>query len=247
MRRYNKQLSYNISKRTDTIKYIVVHDTGNPSIGADAKAHFDYFNGGNRSSSADIFVDDREVWAVNDYNKYYAWHCGDGKGRYGITNANSIGVEICVNQDGDYNRAIANTVNIVRTLMDELNVPLKNVVRHYDASRKNCPSSMSKNNWESWDKFKERLNGGLTMSEYQELKKELTEITETLKILASEMAGLKYPMIYNYIDDNMPEWSKPTIQKLVNKGYLQGDDKGLNLTDDLLRILVINDRAGLYD
>ena len=73
---------------------------------------------------------------------------------------------------------------------------------------------------------------------------ELVNIVSELQISVDKLAN---PMIYNYIDDNMPEWSKPTIQKLVNKGYLQGDDKGLNLTDDLLRILVINDRAGLYD
>lgn len=87
----------------------------------------------------------------------------------------------------------------------------------------------------------------LTMSQYEELKNEISELTETVKLLVTELHNIKNPMIYNYIDDNMPEWSKPTIQKLVNKGYLQGDDKGLNLTDDLLRILVINDRAGLYD
>ena len=58
---------------------------------------------------------------------------------------------------------------------------------------------------------------------------------------------LSNPMIYNYIDNNMPEWARPTIQKLVNKGVLQGDNNGLNLTDELLRIFVINDRAGLYD
>ena len=53
-------------------------------------------------------------------------------------------------------------------------------------------------------------------------------------------------MVYNFIDGNMPEWARPTIQKLVDKGCLKGDENGLNLTDELLRILVINDRAGIY-
>lgn len=54
-------------------------------------------------------------------------------------------------------------------------------------------------------------------------------------------------MIYAWVDDNMPEWAKPTITKLVNKGYLKGDNEGkLNLDDNMLRILVINDRAGIY-
>lgn len=75
--------------------------------------------------------------------------------------------------------------------------------------------------------------GELTMTQYEELKKMIESIAN--------------PMIYNYIDDNMPDWAKPTIQKLVNKGILKGDENGLNLTDDLLRMLVINDRAGIYD
>lgn len=55
-------------------------------------------------------------------------------------------------------------------------------------------------------------------------------------------------MIYNYIDENMPEWARSTIQKLVDKGYLKGNEHGeLGLNDTMLKIFVINDRAGLYD
>lgn len=44
------QIKYNRSNRGGTpIKYIVVHDTGNPSRGANATAHYNYFNGGDRS------------------------------------------------------------------------------------------------------------------------------------------------------------------------------------------------------
>ena len=54
-------------------------------------------------------------------------------------------------------------------------------------------------------------------------------------------------MIYNYIDENMPSWARPTIQKLVDKNYISGTDEGLNLNDDLLRLLTILDRAGIFD
>ena len=71
------QIKYNKSDRNGTpIKYIVVHDTGNPSRGANATAHYNYFNGGNRNASADFFVDDTQIICVNDYYKYYTWHCG---------------------------------------------------------------------------------------------------------------------------------------------------------------------------
>ena len=79
-------------------------------------------------------------------------------------------------------------------------------------------------------------------------KKESEELTVTqYEELKSEINGLK-PMIYDYMDDNMPKWAKPTVQKLMDKGIIVGDDKGrLGLTMDMLRVFVANDRAGLYD
>lgn len=157
MIRNKKQIKYNITKRIQKPRYIVIHDTGNPGIGANAQSHFNYFNGGNRSASADFFVDDTQVLQVNDYNTYYTWHCGDGKGKYGITNSNSLGIEICINKDGNYDIAFQNAVELTKQLMSELNIPIDHVVRHYDASRKICPASMSGNNWALWQTFKTQL------------------------------------------------------------------------------------------
>ncbi len=154
-----KQIAYNKGTRNSVIKYIVIHDTANKSKGANADAHYKYFNSGNRNSSADFFVDDKKILQINDYTKYYTWHVGDGKGKYGITNQNSIGVEICINSDGDYKKAVDNTVELVRHLMKELDIPLENIVRHCDASRKTCPASMSEDGWKGWYNFKERIKG----------------------------------------------------------------------------------------
>ena len=46
--------------------------------------------------------------------------------------------------------------------------------------------------------------------------------------------------------DSLPEWAKPTIQKMIDKGLLQGTGASLDLSLDMLRIFVVNDRAGLY-
>ena len=173
------QIAYNRTARTQKPMYIVIHDTGNTGRGADAESHFKYFNGGNRGASADFFIDDKQALQVNDYNKYYTWHCGDGRGKYGITNANSVGIEICVNSDGDYKKAVENTVRLTKRLMAELNISADHVVRHYDASRKNCPASMSANGWALWEDFKDRISGKgeeLTMGQYEELKKRLDEL-----------------------------------------------------------------------
>ena len=218
---HTKQIAFNRTTRTDKIKYIVIHDTGNKSRGANADAHFNYFNSGDRGSSADFFVDDTQILQVNDYNKYYTWHCGDGNGKYGITNNNSIGVEICVNSDGNYDVAFNKTVELVKRLMSELNIHIDRVVRHYDASRKNCPASMSGNDWALWETFKGQLI-------FKGVEK----------------------MIYNYIDDNtakIADDANECLQHLVDKGVLKGNEKGeLNLTLEMIRIFLVHYRVGLY-
>lgn len=79
------------------------------------------------------------------------------------------------------------------------------------------------------------------MAQYEELKNMVDNLT-------AEVTKLKNPMIYNYIDNNMPDWARPTIDKLYNKGFLKGDENGcLNLDMSMLRILVILDRGGAFD
>lgn len=240
-----KQISYNRSVRNSSIIYIVIHDSGNPGEGANAMAHYNYFNGGNRNASADFFVDDTQIVQINDYTKYYTYHCGDGKGKYGITNANSIGIEICVNSDGNYQKAYDKAVELTKHLMKELNIPDSRVVRHYDASRKNCPASMSKDNWALWNAFKKKITaneGDLTVTQYEELKKENQALKAEILALKSNQEK-----VYHYTTE-IPDWARATIQKLLDKGLLKGESESdLNLPESLVRNLVINDRAGLYD
>ena len=239
------QIKYNRSNRGGTpIKYIVVHDTGNPSRGANATAHYNYFNGGDRSSSADFFVDDTQVLCVNDYYKFYTWHCGDGHGKYGITNRNSVGIEFCINVDSDRDKTLERTAQLVRELMQELNIPIDRVVRHYDASRKNCPQSMSGNGWAQWYEFKEKLKGeDLTMAQYEELKNRMDEMSANLTNIINDMDAklekITNPMIYNYIDKNMPEWARSAVSWAVENGILNGDENGLNLDDKDLRFITM--------
>ena len=51
---------------------------------------------------------------------------------------------------------------------------------------------------------------------------------------------------YNTVEE-CPSWARETIQKLIDKGYLGGDSHGLDLSYDMVRILVIQDRAGNFD
>ncbi len=150
------QLNYNITKRSEKPRYIVIHTTGNPRKGANAEAHWKYWNGSQVGQSVDFVVDDTQALQINDYNQYYTWHCGDGKGKYGITNSNSIGIEICINEDGNFEKAVGNAVQLVKKLKAETGIT--QVVRHYDASRKNCPAEFSSNNWAMWYEFLARVD-----------------------------------------------------------------------------------------
>ena len=52
-------------------------------------------------------------------------------------------------------------------------------------------------------------------------------------------------MRYNTVEE-CPKWAQETIRKLIKKGFLSGDGKNLDLSTDMIRIFVINDRAGIY-
>lgn len=44
----------------------------------------------------------------------------------------------------------------------------------------------------------------------------------------------------------MPDWAQATVEKLVNRKLLAGSGGGLNLSEDMLRLLVVLDRAGVF-
>jgi len=151
-----KLIGYNYSKRSIGAKYIVIHDVG--STGSTAQNNRDYFAGGNRQASADFFIDSNNIIQIIDYHTNYSWAIGDGAGRYGKTNSNSLSIEMCLESNGQpTEKTVQNTLDLTKYLMKELNIGIANVVRHYDCSHKACPGSFSANNWSKWNAFKTRL------------------------------------------------------------------------------------------
>ena len=147
--------NYNITRRSSTIKYIVVHYTAGTGS---AKNNCIYFSKANRNASAHYFIDDSSIYEYADPAKYATWHCGDGAGKYGITNQNSIGIEV-VNTGGAFSQEeIKKLAWLVQKLMKQYNIPAANVVRHYDASRKQCPLYYVKNSSE-WTKLHKTITG----------------------------------------------------------------------------------------
>ncbi|WP_375163209.1 N-acetylmuramoyl-L-alanine amidase [Laceyella sacchari] len=83
-----------------------------------------------------------------------AWHAGDG--RNGPGNRKSIGIEICVNADGDFGRAQENAIKLVKMLIDKYKIPISRVVPHKHWSGKNCPANLLK----QWSSFIARVRQG---------------------------------------------------------------------------------------
>lgn len=180
-------LGVHISKAPNReIKYLAIHFTaGSSSKAGSAKAVKHVFE--SRKASADFAVDDQDLVQFNpDLKNYYCWAVGDGNGKYGVTNKNSISIEICSslkkgtsaavpNHSGWYftDAALDNAVKLSKYLMKKYNIPIDRVIRHYDASRKSCPGlvgwndgtlykedgskTKEKNNSNEWIKFKKKL------------------------------------------------------------------------------------------
>lgn len=70
---------------------------------------------------------------------------------------------------------------------------------------------------------------------------------DDIKAIVKEVLAEEKEKIYNWTLE-VPEWARPTVQKLLDKEYLKGNEKGeLQLTYNMLRILEIINRAGLLN
>lgn len=154
-------------KGVNPCNYITVHDTANKSKGANAIMHARYINNGSKVTWH-YTVDDTQV--VQHYiDSRQCWHAGDGKG---AGNTQSIGIEMCVNSDGNFKKTVDNTVELVVHLMLKHNIPIERVVQHNHWSGKNCPTSLRQNvygiTWNDFiNKVKTQLNKKVTKKLYK--------------------------------------------------------------------------------
>jgi probable enterotoxin D len=151
-------ISKNYKKnQTITPEYIVIHETDNWSENADAEAHqYWWDNDPYANSSVHFVVDDKETIQLLPLDAF-AYHVGDNINFSDIRNHNSIGIEICVNKDGNYEISRKRAILLTKYLMKTLDMSSESVVRHKDASNKNCPSIMIREP-ELWEDFKNRLD-----------------------------------------------------------------------------------------
>lgn len=163
-------------KGDNTPEWIIVHFVG---AAGQAMANARFFKSLYRGASAHYFADPSTIAQVVE-DDTPAWQIGDGhrtrQGKHngyihkgGATNTNSIGIEGC--QDVTTGKDVWNwdfhpeTVKriewLVKMLQKKYNIDDDHVIRHFDASGKNCPGNWSHNKWFKWEEFKTRLATGI--------------------------------------------------------------------------------------
>ncbi|MGL5149637.1 MAG: peptidoglycan recognition protein family protein [Clostridium sp.] len=159
MLKINKQLiNINYSKGVTILpKYIVIHDTDNKRRGSNAMANRNYFaNHENAKASAHYIVDDNNIIQSLE-DTWRGWHVGDNNNYSAITNSNSIGIEICVNEDGDFEKAMSNAIDLARHLLDKHGLGVDALFMHNHASGKYCSRRLLDTG--RWQEFKHRISG----------------------------------------------------------------------------------------
>jgi N-acetylmuramoyl-L-alanine amidase len=138
-----------------TPRFIVIHYTANPA--ASAYNHFLYFGRQDVGASAHYFVDKKEIIQILE-DDWYGWHCGAKTYKHPeCRNSNSIGIEMCIEKDWTLTEIVVDkTIELTKMLMKKYNIPVSNILRHYDVTGKNCPAPFVQNP-ERWQNFLARL------------------------------------------------------------------------------------------
>lgn len=125
-------------KEIRAIKYITIHETDNRSTSATALGHSNFLLGDtNDITSWHYTVDDKEIYHHVPDNEV-AYNAGDNRERDG-GNINGIGIEMCVNLGGDYEKTLDNTAALTATLLHVYDLTVEDVRLHADFMDKICP------------------------------------------------------------------------------------------------------------
>lgn len=99
-----------------------------------------------------------------------------------------------------------------------------------------------------WDAYGKISGSDIRAGKYppkMPLYKEEDMTAEQTQVMIDKALQTKKQPVWDKLED-VPEWGRGTIEKLVQRRAIGGTETGLGLNYDQLRVLVINDRAGLY-
>lgn len=233
-----------LNRRLDT-DMIVIHHTGENDIDASAAQIHEWHKNKNPPWAGigyhfvirkDGTIErGRPEWAV-------------GSHAYG-ENSHTLGIHL----SGDFMTAVPTDIQIdkcamlIAYLCDSYEIPTdcKHIVGHGELMATSCPGTnlqallddgtiVGKANWYRYGP----PAGDAEAVREAAWQEDLHEIQQDPE--GNDMAR------YNTIEE-VPEWGRATVKKMIEKGLLSGNGTGLDLSRDMLRVFVVNDRAGIYD
>lgn len=145
-----------VGHRRTATKQIVIHYVANP--GSSALNNWKYFqNSGNYVSSNFIVGLDGEIIQCMPIDEV-AYHAGKEEVNY-----NSIGIEVChPGADGKFSEATYQSlVKLVSWLCKKYGISRKNIIRHYDVTKKLCPvyyaGEPGSDGYRRWEEFRDDI------------------------------------------------------------------------------------------
>lgn len=166
-----------------------------------------YFEQNVVKASAHYFVDDLG-WMQSVDDGDTAWSVGTA-GIYvqkhpECRNENSISIELCCRYAaGQYafsKKTVRNAAHLTRMLMTKYDIPIGNVLRHYDVVSKHCPAPWVDDE-SQWIAFRKRVEEELDMT-----KQELLSLANT--------------------GDHPSDWAAEAASWAKQMGLIQGDGEG---------------------
>ena len=185
--------------------YLTIHQTGNTSPRANAKAHHNLQARSGVGYGWHWQVDDEFAIQTHDHD-FKIWNAGDGRGK---GNTESISIEICVNSDGDYNQAVENGAKLAALILKEENIDISKMVQHNYWSGKDCPHEIRAG------------KNGITWADFVNKVKNYLEDDEEVKEEYMEQVQERYMINGNYSIDSLP-WFCSDRKNIGNTKDYQG-------------------------
>lgn len=185
--------------------------------GDTARDNGEYFSTGGRGASAHWFVDDTGA-VLSVPEEFVAWHCGGSVYAHPeCRNGNSVGVELCSRQD-----ARGEYYFTPQTIANAVAL-VRELMKKYD-----IPEGRVIRHYDVTGKVCPAPFVGRGAEDWRRFKEMVMETR------------------YNKVED-VPGWATATVQKLLDRDILMGDGEGLDLSRDMIRMLVVLDRAGTFE
>jgi N-acetyl-anhydromuramyl-L-alanine amidase AmpD len=178
-----------------------------------------------------------------------AWHCGIVQKPtsllYNIMgmspNFYMIGIEFVALEHGYLtDEQKESGVWLIRTLMEMYDIGFNCILGHNEfdsVDRANDPISTFKK-----EDFFEMINKIIN------IEGKLSTLDNLNSELKNKISNLEKNNIIFSTFESLPEWAKPTIQKLMNMGLVKGESTlSLSLSLDVVKTLVILDRAEVFE